>query len=163
MKARIGITYLYRIRHNGRIEREFEKHNLFTEQGMTHAVDGLLGGGTQITNWYAGLFSGDYTPVDTDTAATFPGAATEVTSYSETSRVLLAFGAASGGMIDNSITPAIFTFPAQVTLMGGFVSSSLTKGSTAGILLSASHFDSPEIVKAGRTIELTCPCVLVNA
>jgi len=80
MKARIGITYLYRIRHNGRIEREFEKHNLFTVQGMTHAVDGLLGGGAQIVNWYAGLFSGDYTPVDTDTAASFPGAATEVTS-----------------------------------------------------------------------------------
>jgi len=76
---------------------------------------------------------------------------------------LLNFGAASGGMIDNSTTPAVFTFPAQVTLMGGFVSSSLTKGSTAGILLSASHFDSPEIVKAGRTIEITVPCVLVNA
>ena len=162
-QAAIGFRYSFVMRDAGGFAmREWTITNLFPIQGRDHMLDSAIGGGSQVVTWYVGLFKGDYEPVETDTMSTFVGAATEFTAYSEPNRIVLAAGSASGGAIDNVDVPARFTFTANDTIYGAFISSSLGKGSGAGILLSAGRFDSPEVIRSGRTLDVKAGCVLVN-
>lgn len=117
-------------------------HNLTVNEGINSLLDVGFHGSPQITNWYVGVFKGNYTPVATVTAATIATAATEATEYDEPARVAWNEGAAASQSISNAANRATFTVNATVTLYGAFLVSSNQKNGTGGVLWSAARFAS---------------------
>jgi hypothetical protein len=121
-----------------------------------------MAGGAAVSSWYIGLYSGNYTPVITDTAATFPGSATEFTGYTNATRGALTAGAVSGGAWSNTATPFDFTFNTGGTIYGGFISSASAKSATTGTLLSAVKFSASKTVASGEILRITAGITLSN-
>ena len=159
----IGFTYRSRlVDANGVLIDEQTIHNVFVIEGMKYMLGVGLGPTAKITQFFAGLFTGNYTPLETDTAATFPGSATETTAYSEANRVLFTPNALTTAQIDNVGSEAQFTINANVTIYGAFLSSGQTKGSTTGTLISAAKFPTPQVARVGNVLYLQAGCSLVN-
>lgn len=150
-----GFQYLIEVVKNGVVIDSEVVHNLLPEEGIAHILSAALKGGTQVSTWYIGLFEGNYTPVPTDTAATFPGAATECTAYAEAARQEWVEGSIVSGTLNNSASRAEFTSNANKTVYGGFVSSNPTKGATSGTLLSVVRFSSPKTFDSGSVLRVT--------
>jgi hypothetical protein len=74
-----------------------------------------------VANWYVGVYEGAYTPVATDTMATFPADSTECTTYAGATRPALTLGAIAGGAVDNFAATTDFAFNATKTVYGGFI------------------------------------------
>ena len=65
-----------------------DTHNLMPTQGLNYFLDTSVRGGAALSSWYISIFEGSgYTPAITDTAANVVAGATEVTVYSESTRV----------------------------------------------------------------------------
>ena len=114
----------------------------------------MFTGVSQITNWYLGLFSGNYTPVATDTAATISANSTEFTGYTSTTRVPYV-GVEGSQEVTNSASTANFTFNTGATIYGAFLASASTKNSTSGTLFSAAQFNAPKSVVSADQLLLT--------
>jgi hypothetical protein len=125
---------------------EEDVDNIVVNQGLNHILGVEFDVVTQITQWFLGLFQGNYTPVATDTAATIPGNSTECSSYTSATRPLWQPAAASGQSITNSANPAIFTFNTNVTIYGAFLASLATIGGTGGTLFAAAQFSASKAV-----------------
>lgn len=134
---------------------EEDVDNLVVDQGLNHILGVELGGVTQITQWYLGLFQGNYTPVSGDTAATIAGNSTECSSFTSSTRPLWQPAAASGKSITNSANPAVFTFNASVTIYGAFLDSLATIGGTSGTLFAAAQFASSKPVASSDQLLVT--------
>lgn len=119
--------------------------NLCTIEGKNHILDVVLHGTSAIGTWYIAPFSGNVTVLDTWTAANFITNATEVTAYSESTRVAYVEAAASSGSITNAASPSVFTASsAPLTIWGLGLLSVSTKSSTSGVLLFASKYAAAE-------------------
>lgn len=163
-KARLGFEYTFEcFGADGRLKWAFTEHNLIPNEGRDYMLNAALLLGSQFNNWYIGLFEGAYSPLATDTMATFPASATEITgAYDEASRPALTPDALSGGLYVNAASPAVFTFNSAKTVRGGFISSGATKGGTTGVLLSAVLASSPKQVIAGDQLRVTAGLSLVT-
>jgi hypothetical protein len=137
--------------------------NLMPMEGITHMQNVLLKGGSQVSNWYIGLYEGNYTPVSGDTMADFPVSATEFDGYSEATRQLFVAGTPALGVVDNVNNEAIFTFTEDKIVYGGFIGSSAAKGSASGILLSAVRFGSPKSLSAGEALRVIAGFITASA
>jgi hypothetical protein len=133
-------------RRNGKLIGRDISSNIVTTEGLNYLLSVGLAGGSQVSPWYVALFEGNYTPVAGLTAATFTAAATECTTYDESARVAYVEGTASGGVIDNSASRAVFTMNATKTIYGGALLSVSTKSSTSGTCLAAARFSSSRAV-----------------
>ena len=139
----LGGRFTHEVLRNRELLGSQTDPNLVTNEGLDHILSVLLAGGTQISPWYIGIFSGNYTPVATDTAANIVANATEAQSqYDESARPTYTEGTVSGQSVDNSASKATFTINSTVTIYGAFLISVSTKGSTTGTLLAASRFAS---------------------
>lgn len=154
---------------NGRDERT--DSNIVVTEGMNHMLDVVLHGTTPVSTWYFGLFSANYTPVATLTAATFTAATTEIVSntegYSETTRQAFVEAAASAGSINNTASKAAFTIAtaSSITVWGAGLLSLSGKGNTTAspgqTLLSAAKFSAArtlyntDVFNLGYTLTLT--------
>ena len=134
------------LRRNGKIVDEWELDNLIVNEGLNDLLNVYLAAGTQSTTWYVGLFTGNYTPLPTDTAASIASNATECTAYSGGARQAWTPGAVSSQAVDNTASRATFTFTGPATVYGGFLVSSATRGGTSGTLYSAARFSSSKSV-----------------
>ena len=139
-----------------------EDCNIMPTEGMNHLLNVLLKGGSQIGNWYVGIYNGNYTPVLGDTAATFPGTATENTTYVAAQRPAFTAGTVAGGAVDNTASVAEFTSTANATVQGGFIASSAVKGGTTGVLLSAVKFSSSKNFETGSILRVTAGFTLTS-
>lgn len=163
-KAKAGFVWTVESVKDGIVIDREVIHNLFPIEGLNNMLNVWLKSGTQSANWYVGLYSGNYTPVPGDTAAGFPAAATELTAYDETTRVLLELGTTAAGGVDNSADPAVFTGSTNGTVaQGGFISSAPAKGATTGVLASAVRFSSPKSLDDGTVLRVTCSFQIVSA
>ncbi len=152
----VGGIFTGQIVRQGEVIDEFECPNLVTDQGLNNLLDVYFHGATQISTWYLGLFSGNYTPVAGNTAATFPAAATEVNAqYSQATRPEFNEAAPAAKSITNSANKATFTFTDPVTIYGAFLVSDAAKGGVAGTLFSAAKFAAPKAVVATDELLLT--------
>jgi hypothetical protein len=148
-------------RYHGRIIRagevidEFETKNLVVNQGLNYLLNAALGAGSQITTWYIGLFSGNYTVLATDTAANIASAATEVSAYAAGVRQQWVQPGAASQSITNSASQASFTFNGSATLFGAFLISSATINGVTGTLFSGAQFGSSKSVVSGDQLLLT--------
>lgn len=154
-KLRPRFTYLVEHIRNGEVIDSEVTHNLVPIEGLNHFAGVALKGVAQVGTWYIGLYEGNYTPQLSDTAATLPAAATEVTAYDEATREALVLGTVSGGAVNNSASPAEFTASATKTIRGGFISSAGGKGATTGVLASVIKFTTPKALDDGDVLRVT--------
>lgn len=129
-------------------------HNLIPLEGRNYLVSAGFANGVRVAPWYCGLFEGDYTPQDDDTAANIAARAMECMAYSGATRPEITFGDVAGGAINNEAMKVELTFTSDKTIYGGFLTSSPVKGGNTGVLVSVVR-DGPEIVKAGRKLVIT--------
>ncbi len=163
IKADCGFTYLVEVIRGGNVIDSEAIHNIMPEQGRNHAVAVLAKGATQTATWYIGLFEANYTPVDGDTAAGFPSAAAECTSYVPATRVEFNEGAVVAGSVDNTANRAEFTFTAAKTVYGAFLVSSQAKGAVTGVLLSAARFTAAKALQIDDVLRVTASLALTSA
>jgi hypothetical protein len=154
--ANLGLDGAYQIKHirNGKELASFDSPNIVVNEGLIHTLNSVVSAQPQITNWYLGLFSANYTPVATDTAANIAANATEVNAqYSEATRP--AFVALTTNAVTVENAPVSFTFTAPVNVYGGFLVSASGKGATSGKLLSASKFPTVRNILAGDVFQVS--------
>lgn len=162
--AKAGWVYDLESWQDGKLIHTQRAHNLIPIEGINNMLDVWLKQATQPTKFYIGLYEGNYTPVPGDTAASFPAAATELTAYSEATRVEVVLGAVAAGSVTNFDSPAEFTgTTAGKQAAGGFISTSPTKGSTTGVLCSAVRFPSPQPIGTGVKLLVKASFQIVSA
>jgi hypothetical protein len=138
--------------HDVNGEDERRDRNLVVDQGLTDMLNCYLGDGTAPANWYVALFAGATAPAANWTAANFAATASEITSgsegYSEATRQAFTASAAASNIIDNIASKAAFTIitASQLNVKGAAVLSNNVKGSTAGLLVSATAFASTRVL-----------------
>jgi len=150
-------SYRGEIVRDGVVIDEFDFDNLVVNQGLNYLLGAALAGGSQITTWYIGLFSGNYTVLASDTASGIAAAATEVTAYVAGARQTWTPNSSSpsGQSTSNSSAQASYTFNGSVTLYGAFLISSATISGTGGTLFSGAQFGSSKSVVSGDILNLT--------
>lgn len=162
-RAKVG--FLYDIEHwrgNRLLSHERNLHNLMPTEGLNYLLETSVRGGAALSSWYVGLFEANYTPLAADTAATFPGSATESTAYAESTRQAYTTVAASGGVLTNTASKAAFTMNATKTIYGGFIASASAKSATTGKLLSAAKFSASKAVESGDVLNITATMTLTS-
>lgn len=155
-----GVFKVEHIRDGIKID-EWEEKNIVTNEGLNHVLNTVLHGDAAISTWYVGLFEGNYVPVAGDTAATFPGSATECTAYDEATRI--EWDEADAGSTAQSITngsgtgatKATFTINASKTIYGAFLASASAKSAITGVLFAASRFAASRAVIANDQLLIT--------
>ena len=133
----------------------FEFDNLVVNQGLNYLLGAALAAQTVVTSWYIGLFSGNYTVLAADTAATIAANATEVSAYTAAARQLWVPAVPASQSATNSASQATFTFNAGVTIYGAFLLSSATISGASGTLFSGAQFGAAKAVVAGDQLLLT--------
>lgn len=160
-KARAGGVYRVEcVGADGKVKWVEEAHNLVVNEGLQNMVAAYLDAATQTTVWYLGLITGPgsgTTIAAGDTLATHAGW-TEFTNYTG-NRKTVTFGTATTAdpsVIDNSASPASFSISGAGGVVAGAFLASVATG-TAGILFSASDFQSPgdRTVVSGDTLNVT--------
>lgn len=154
-KLLVGGIFRGQIIRDGEVIDEFEDHNIVVNEGLNYLINtGLAGQGAQ-SSWYIGLFSGNYTPLATDTAANIATHATEWTGYSESTRQPFTTSVTSTQSISNSGSTANFTQNSAGTIYGAFVISNSAKNGSTGVLLAAAQFATSKTVAVGDILALT--------
>lgn len=163
INAHAGVNYTIEVIRGGAVVDSETVHNLMPEEGRNHAVSVITKGATQVPTWYIGLFEGNYVPVDSDKAATFPTVATESTAYLPATRVEFNEGAAAAGTVENTANRAEFTFTANKTIYGAFLVSAQAKGAITGVLMSAARFTAPKVLQIDDVLRVTASFSLTSA
>lgn len=132
---------------DGNLKWTDESKNLVVNVGLQYMAGVALTSTAQITTWYLGLYgaAASNNPSATDTMSSHIGW-TEVTAYSESTRVAVTFAAstnANPSVVTNSASKAVFTINGTTTVGGAFLTSGSAKSGTTGTLFSAADFSSP--------------------
>lgn len=137
--------------------------NLIPTEGLNYMLGAALTGVAQSSTWYIALFEGNYTPLSTVTAATFPADATECTAYAEASRVTWTPGAIAAGSVSNTASKAVFTMNATKTVYGIAQTSVATKSAVTGTLISVARFAVAKSVVSTDILNVTSTLTATSA
>ncbi len=138
--------FIYRARlvdRAGNVISDETVKNLVPTEGLDAMQNILFNGAAAPSAWYAGLYSGNYTPTADVTAATIVSAATEFTGYASPTRVQFQPTASAGGIVAGA-ADIEFDFTSSASIYGGFIGTSSTKNSNTGALWSVVRFPSPK-------------------
>lgn len=132
---------------DGNLKWTDESQNLVVNVGLQYMAGVALTSTSQITSWYIGLYgaAASNNPAASDTMSSHAGW-TEVTDYSESTRVAATFAAATNAnpsVVTNTASKAVFSINGTTTVGGAFLTSNSTKGGTTGTLFSAADFGAP--------------------
>ena len=163
INAHAGVNYTIEVIRGGAVVDSETVHNLMPEEGRNHAVSVITKGATQVPAWYIGLFEGNYVPVDSDKASTFPTSATESTAYLPATRVEFVEGAVAAGVVENTASRAEFTATAAKTIYGAFLVSAQAKGAITGVLMSAARFTAPKVLQSDDVLRVTASFSMTSA
>lgn len=135
---------------HGHVQARILSCNLVTTAGLNHTLTATLPNGS----WYVGQ-KGTGTVSASDTMASHAGWS-ELTTYTQSTRLALTLSTPSGGSANNSASPAIFTAPTGgLTFYGWLVANNSTKGGTTGTLYSAANHSSSQAITAGSALRQT--------
>lgn len=162
-KLIVGGRFLGQIVRKGQVIDEFEDANIVVNQGLNYLLNTGVAGTGQLTTWYIGLFSGNYTPQASDTAATISANATEWTNYAESTRQAYTAPSTTTQTLTNSAATATFTQASAGTIYGAFMVSNSQKGGTAGVLLAAAQFSAAKTVASGDLLVMTYTLGMTSA
>jgi hypothetical protein len=155
-----GQFYVLCYDENGDLKWEEKNNNLVVNVGIQYMAGTALTSVTQITTWSIGLYGAGSTnnPAAGDTMVSHAGW-TEVTNYSQSTRVAAVFATATTAnpsVVTNSASVAVFSINGSGTVGGAFLTSNNTKSGTAGTLFSASDFTGGDrTVVSGDTLNVT--------
>lgn len=139
---------------DGNVVDDEATHNLIPQVGIDFLIRSPFGDTAPISTFYCGLFSGNYIPSSSTTAADIPTNMQEFTNYSEGTRPVWTRAYDGVGTMDNIANRAQFTVTQDRTVYGAFLVSSSTKGGNNGLLLSVVRFASPKSLTIGQTAQL---------
>lgn len=160
----IGGVWVFECRNqDGSLAWREEVHNAITTAGLTHLLDVLFHGGTQVTTWYIALINNTPAPslAAGDTMGSHAGWV-EYQAYAEATRQAWVEAAPSAGSIATSAA-AVFTMNASGTLYGANLTSSSSKGGTSGTLFCTGAFSSPQAVVDTQVVNVSYSCSAANA
>jgi len=120
--------------------------NRMPAEGINDVVTAYFKGGAGPANLYIGLWSGAHTPNGSETAANLASLVTEVTNYTQATRMLLDLGAVVDGSVSNAAGLARFDMMGAATVNGAFLSTTSAKGASTGKILSVVRFANPRTV-----------------
>ena len=137
--------------------------NLIVNDGLDHALDVILSGGTQDTSWFVGLLAASPSPAagwDADDIAS-----NDFVAYDEATLEAFADGGVSGQSLDNSGSPAEFTISTDSSSIGGaYLIGTNAKATPAGTLFSAGAFTGGnKAADDGDTLEVTITYTAADA
>lgn len=163
---KIGFIYTTEHIRSGKVIAVSDDHNLVPTEGLNSLLAVNFKGGAQQSNWYIGLFEGNYNPGPGAAAATIAAAATECTAYAGAARKDWIGSAPAGGSTSNADARAEFTFVldpgVKKMIYGGFLISDSTKGGVLGVLASVVRFSSPKEVENGDLLRIAAGTTLVS-
>ena len=146
---------------DGNLKWQSKSHNLVVNVGLADMNTKYFLGSGYTAAWYVGIYGPASTnsPSSSDTMASHAGW-TEVTDYTNATRPLAVFGAATTAdpsVIANSASPAQFLINASANVGGAFLTTGDLPGGTSGILFSASDFQAPgdRVVQNGDMLNVT--------
>jgi len=155
-----GVFTLWCIGKDGDHKWTMTASNLVVNEGLTHVLDTVLIGSSQITDWYIGLTDGSPTPASGDTLASH-GGWTEADEYSEGARQAYS-GVRSDQTVSNSASKATFSINGSATIGGAFLCSA--SSGTSGTLLAVAAADGGnKSVTSGDTILATYAITAADA
>lgn len=162
--AELGFVYTVEcIDKDGNVKWTEEVHNIIPTEGQNYFINASMANAVRYASWYVGIYNNNYAPVASDTMATLAVSGSENVSYSEATRPAFTLNAVANGLVTNYDNPAEFTFTADSTVRGGFITSSSVKGGTTGLLLSAALFSSPRSVLTGEGLRVKAGMQLTSA
>ena len=157
MAESAALRFRYVVEHHdaeGRLVWREEFDNLVTTAGANLLGNVMFNGTAASSTWYLGL-KGAGTAAAADTMSSHAGWS-EVTGYSDTTRLTLTLASFSSRTANNSGSPAVFNINASVTVAGLFLVNNSTKGGTAGTLYSVGDF-------SGGSVSMSSGTLTVNA
>lgn len=139
-----------------------ESPNLITDEGLNHMLNVAFGTTPKPAGYYLALFSAAAQPQATWTAATFATQASEIVSmaegYSSATRPEWKGVNTSTKAIDNldptTIAKVIIKTASTLTVQGAAILTNSSKGSTAGVLISASKYPSTRVFQDNDNYEI---------
>jgi hypothetical protein len=165
-KALFASKWDWQLWRDGEMIDEWTESNICTTEGQNNLLDVHFSKGTQITQWFVGIYKTDTTPALGQTYAT--PLFTEATYYSETTRPVWQDGGVAARSVDNSANKASFTISTTETIYGaalfGGGSAATTKGDIAGggVIYNVSDFSggsksviSDDVLKVTVTLQVT--------
>jgi hypothetical protein len=161
-KLRAGGIFTVECRDkSGNLKWQSKSHNLVVNVGLADMNTKYFKGSGYTAAWYVGIYGPASTnsPSSSDTMASHAGW-TEVTAYTNATRPVATFGAATTAdpsVIANSASPAQFLINASANVGGAFLTTGDLPGGTSGVLFSASDFQAPgdRVVQSGDTLNVT--------
>ena len=149
-----GLVWTFKLRHPELgLYDEWEQHNLVPAVGINFLARAPFGDTAVITSFYMGLYTANYAPTPSTTAADIPTNMSELVAYTQAQRPLWDTEYV-GGTYTNENALAEFTLTQDVTIRGGFLVSSDIKGGNTGTMLSVVRFPTPKAGYSGSTIEV---------
>ena len=162
----IGSWWEFEQWRNGKLIDQWANKNVNTTEGLSHMLNAIFHGSTQITTWYIGLFENDYTPTIADTYAV-PGF-TESSAYTAGIRQEFVEASASILVTTNTASKASFTINDTKTVYGAFLcgggSNPTVISNTAGggVLFASSKFTTPKSVVSTDVLMVSCSITLAD-
>lgn len=159
MTARIHAGFRYDIATRRKsdgalIELLTGQANLVPMEGLNDMANAYFKGGAGPSALYIGLWAGSLIPGGGETASGLLSSVTEVTGYTQATRLALTLGAVVNGACSNSAALARFDINAAATVNGAFISTASAKGATTGKLLSVVRFANPRPVDSTVYLEI---------
>jgi hypothetical protein len=134
-----GTFHIVDYKNDGSKRWEVDAKNMVVNVGLQHILDVVFSGSTQSATWYIGLTGTAPTVASTNTMVTHAGW-TEFENYDEATRQEWVEVRTNQSMT-NSASKATFTISADSSTIGGaFITSSNTRGGSAGTLMCAAAF-----------------------
>lgn len=128
--------------------------NRMPREGLNAAITAVFKQGAGAAAFYMGLWSGAHIPDGEETAATLPGLVTELTDYSQPTRLLLQLGSVADGAASNASNLARFDMLGTGTINGAFISTAQAKGAANGTIYSMVRFPNPRVYDPSVYLEL---------
>lgn len=144
-------------KNNGEWQRT---ENLIPTEGLAHILNVALGTTPKPASYHLALFSAAAQPAANWTAASFASTASEIVSmtegYSSATRPTWTPVNTATNSIDNMAAVAKVTMKtaSSLTVQGAAMLTNSSKGSTAGVLISASKYAAPRVFQDGDTYEI---------
>lgn len=129
-------------------------HNKIPQDALSFLIRTPFGDTPSIGSFYCGLYTNNFIPSDSTTAADIPINMGEFVQYEETTRPLWERTFVPYGQYTNETSPAVFTPTQDATVYGSFLVSSATKGGNTGLLLTVARFSSTKTLSVGNTARL---------
>lgn len=137
--------------------------NIIPQVGINHVVGLIRGSAAPISNWYMGIYEGNFVPVSGTTAGNLQADAQECVAYNEATRPEWQDSYDGTQLISNIANRAEFTMNATKRIYGGFICANSAKGSNTGVLLSIARFSSPLDMPVGTIGRLATSITILPA